>query len=460
MEEVNISEGNYDRDSHFKESEFLPNFNQPPARGTTGHPRDVSHSREHQGGSVDTQYSTLRSETIPRSPVTSDDDRMVYLEDMTPYSTLRSEPLAKSPYRYDTSGKGKSHRSKSSYQEHELTHDLTHDSHQTKKDVYRHPPRENIYSSTHRPKISEPQRLDNEIITDSFHSALSQSQKSLTPHSSKETHPKAKKQQTFHQRTDFSQHEDHIPTCPTRSRDRRYLDNTNRDGHYSDKTNRDRHYSDSTNTLIQRDDILVEPSSSSYPDRISNFQHTDHYDQHHSGFYSNQYQGTSRRYQFKDSDLAHLDFYKIKSNDRTREKPPYSPGHHHDNSRYTVKFDDNVTTDSPQNPRQSLDSQFFNGLSTLQSHSSPLCTSDTSFSRRATKGSTDNENISQRDFFQGTEFSESLSSISDTDQANPSFNNNGLSSMDDNAFTTGIAALDEKIANLQQKINRTKSIFS
>ncbi|KAH9508178.1 hypothetical protein Btru_054944 [Bulinus truncatus] len=118
----------------------------------------------------------------------------------------------------------------------------------------------------------------------------------------------------------------------------------------------------------------------------------------------------------------------------------------------TVHFESNS---SLRRPDCSEDSQFYNGRSTLNTQSSPLHTSDTSVSRRATRGY---DSPLQREFFQGTELSGSISSIDDADSVVRAFNNNGLNVEDE--FMTGIASLDEKIANLQKKINRTKAIFT
>lgn len=96
--------------------------------------------------------------------------------------------------------------------------------------------------------------------------------------------------------------------------------------------------------------------------------------------------------------------------------------------------------------------------SSLPADDSPSYINNISISRRATRGS-DTENLTQREFFQGTELSASLSTISEPDfQA--SINTNELDSLNENPFSTGLADLDEKIASLRRKIDRTKAMFS
>ncbi|KAI8764070.1 hypothetical protein BgiBS90_030308 [Biomphalaria glabrata] len=130
-----------------------------------------------------------------------------------------------------------------------------------------------------------------------------------------------------------------------------------------------------------------------------------------------------------------------------RDDQSYSPYSHYP----TVQFDDESTL---KHPGLSEESNFYNVRSTLPNHSSPLHTSDTSFSRRATRG---NDSPVQTEFFGGTDLSLSISSITDSDSVFQTCNNNRVNRED--SFTTGIASLDEKIANLQKKINRTKAIF-
>ncbi|GFR78693.1 hypothetical protein ElyMa_005856300 [Elysia marginata] len=89
-----------------------------------------------------------------------------------------------------------------------------------------------------------------------------------------------------------------------------------------------------------------------------------------------------------------------------------------------------------------------------------LHVSDISLSRQAAKGG----DVTQKEFFQGTELSStSLSSIED-DENNGAFaessNNNQMRCLNEDLFSTGIASLDVKIANLQKKIDRAKAIFS
>ncbi|XP_005108864.1 uncharacterized protein LOC101863379 [Aplysia californica] len=120
------------------------------------------------------------------------------------------------------------------------------------------------------------------------------------------------------------------------------------------------------------------------------------------------------------------------------------------------EIDDIFTSVAPE-----FGSALLSGRSSVPNQSSPVRLSDISLSRRATLGS---ENVSQRDFFQGTELSASLSSISDTEvqqgQGRNNNNNDGNSSFDGDSFSTGIATLDAKIAKLQAKINHTKAVFS
>ncbi|GFO42890.1 hypothetical protein PoB_006939500 [Plakobranchus ocellatus] len=89
--------------------------------------------------------------------------------------------------------------------------------------------------------------------------------------------------------------------------------------------------------------------------------------------------------------------------------------------------------------------------------SSPMHLSEITLSHRAAKGG----DLTQRDFFQGTELSSSMSSIDDDNNALvESKNNNRMKSLNEDLFSTGIASLDLKIANLQKKIDRAKAIFS
>ncbi|RUS89501.1 hypothetical protein EGW08_002734, partial [Elysia chlorotica] len=85
--------------------------------------------------------------------------------------------------------------------------------------------------------------------------------------------------------------------------------------------------------------------------------------------------------------------------------------------------------------------------------------SDVSLSRRATHGG----NSPRRKFYQGTELSDtSLSSIEDDNNGALSEcdNNNQMRCLNEDLFSTGIASLDMKIANLQKKIDRAKAVFS
>ena len=100
-------------------------------------------------------------------------------------------------------------------------------------------------------------------------------------------------------------------------------------------------------------------------------------------------------------------------------------------------------------------SEFHSERQSYPTQSSPRRLSELSMSRQAMQGS-GGGNITQKDFFQGTELSASISSISETDQT---MNNNNSNSTAE-SFSTGFATLDEKIANLQAKIDRTKAVFS
>lgn len=111
----------------------------------------------------------------------------------------------------------------------------------------------------------------------------------------------------------------------------------------------------------------------------------------------------------------------------------------------TAQFNDSL--ERPSFSRQSAPSN--------DKPSESISFSDISLSRRATKNS---DSITQREFFHGTELSVSLSSITAVDI--PLSNNNELKSLTEDPFSSGIASLDEKIADLQRKIDRTKAKYS
>lgn len=122
----------------------------------------------------------------------------------------------------------------------------------------------------------------------------------------------------------------------------------------------------------------------------------------------------------------------------------------------TVTFNDD-STESMKTPSASFQSDFLTYGESIPFRNSHLNTSDISVSRRATKDT----NSFQRDFFQGTELSGSLSSISERDMHPDTFdNNNNNQVLGEESFETGIASLDSKIARLQEKINHTKAVFS
>ncbi|XP_059143167.1 uncharacterized protein LOC131930616 [Physella acuta] len=345
-------------DNYYNPSTSVQQFSDFPTRAL-----NREHELDADNESIETEYSTLRSETIPKSLC----NERQHL-DTTPYSTLRSESL-----------------------QHSYGSEEANIPHQHSREAPRH-----VSRTDHEPGPSSTQHS-----TQKTHNG-----------SSSKCSRKEPPQHKHHSERSLNYHVEHIPYRPHVS-------------HEESRRSNPRFDENIPHTSSVATEDWYEEEEYYHPQRETNQHHTLH-----------------------DSDLSRLEFYRVEANKSQRKM----------SDRASQSYPEVAEVYCPDTSKEfSRNSYFING----PSQSSPIRTSDTSLSRRATKGS-DNVNTTQKDFFQGTEFSNSLSSISDNDMAHASCNNinNHFTSMEDDPFTTGIASLDEKIASLQKKIDRTKAIFS